>query len=65
MLSFCGLSLVEDFWTRGSGNPNLVSVLPGLNSFDLVMGVGAEVPAYDSVCSFATNVVHRLDRVVL
>jgi hypothetical protein len=62
--SFCGFSWIEDFWTRESGNPNLVSALPGLNSFDLVMGVGAEVPAYDSVCSFAANVARRLDRVV-
>ena len=58
---FCGLSLVEDFWTRGSGNPNLVSVLPWLNNFDLVIGVGAEVPVYGSGCSFAANVARRLD----
>ena len=62
MSSFYCLSL--DFCIRGSGNPNLVSVLPGLNSFDLVMGVGAEVPAYDSVCSLAANAARRLDRLV-
>ena len=41
-----------------------MSVLPGLNSLDLVIGVGAKKPVYGSGFSFATNVARRLDRIV-
>ena len=55
-----GFSRAGDLWMRESGCPNLESVFPGLNSFDLVMRVGADRPEYGSEFPFAASLAREL-----